>query len=295
MLLNRVERNMSLFAFSLILLSAFCHATWNLLAKGVPSGAPFVWLFDIVSLVVYAPFALWLVATRPTQSWLQLLVIVGSSLLHIGYFLSLQRGYRVGDLSLVYPLARGTGPLFSVVAAVILLGERPTGWALTGGSLIVFSVFIFAGGTSLLKRNANTVQVLRFGLLTGVFIASYTLLDKFGVATLATAPLLYNWLGNAGRAALLTPLALRRWSETKMLWQMHRRAVLGVAVLSPLAYILVLSALVFTPVSYVAPAREMSILLAAVLGASVLKEGEVKRRLVAASLMAVGVVLLALG
>ena len=287
---------MSLFAFALVLLSALCHATWNLLAKGVPSGAPFIWLFGVASLVVYAPFALWLIATQPTQlGWLQLLAIVGSSLLHLGYFLSLQRGYRVGDLSLVYPLARGTGPLLSVVAAIILLGERPTGWALAGGLLIVLSIFIFTGGASLFRKNTGTGQALRFGLLTGLFIASYTLLDKFGVTTLATAPLLYNWLGNAGLVALLTPLASRRRLEVKAMWRTHKRAVLGVAILSPLAYILVLSALVFTPVSYVAPAREMSILIAAILGASVLKEGAVKRRLVAASLMAVGVVILALG
>jgi drug/metabolite transporter (DMT)-like permease len=184
---------MSLVALGLVLLSALCHATWNLFAKRVPSGIPFVWLFDTLAVVVYAPFAIWLLVVRPVAfGWPHLLMVLGTSLLHLGYFLSLQRGYRAGDLSLVYPLARGTGPLLSTLGAIVLLGERPTAWALVGGLLVVVSVFLLAGGDVLVRHRAEVPRALRFALLTGAFIASYTLFDALAVTTFLLPPLLFN-------------------------------------------------------------------------------------------------------
>jgi len=287
---------MTLFALALVLLSALFHATWNLFAKRSGGGVPFVWLFDALSVLLYAPVAGVVLATTPVHlGGLQWLVILGSAALHLAYFLALQAGYRAGDLSLVYPLARGTGPLLSTVAAVVLLGERPTPLALTGVGLIVLGVFVLTGGTGLFRAGGSARHALRFGLLTGSFIAAYTLFDKLAVSVLLIHPLLFNWLGNAGRALLLTPWALARWREVQGEWRRHPLAVLVVALLSPLAYILVLTALVFTPVSYVAPAREVSILVGALFGARLLAEGEARRRLGAALIMVLGVVMLALG
>src|ERR687885_262346 len=98
----------------MVLTSAFLHASWNLLAKRAGGGAPLVWLYDLVALALFAPLALvifLLGAALPGP--ITLVFIVGSALLHLGYFILLQRGYRSGDLSLVYPLARGTGPVLS--------------------------------------------------------------------------------------------------------------------------------------------------------------------------------------
>lgn len=143
---------MTTFALLLVLLSALFHATWNLFAKRSSGGAPFVWLFDTVSVLLYAPLALWFCVAQPVSlGWVELAAVLISSLLHLAYFLSLQRGYRIGDLSLIYPLARGTGPLFSVLAAVLVLGERPTPLAFLGAVLVVLSVFIFAGGGAVLR------------------------------------------------------------------------------------------------------------------------------------------------
>lgn len=289
---------MTLFALGLVLVSAFLHASWNLLAKRSAGGLPFVWLLDLASVLIYLPVVLGFIYwQRPSLGLLQILAILGSAVIHLGYFLSLQRGYRVGDLSLVYPLARGTGPLLATIAAILFLGERPTPLALGGTALIVVSVFILAGGVRLLSADASTQtrQALRFGLLTGTLIASYTLFDKYAVSVLLIQPLLFLWLGNVARALLLTPMALRDWSGVRQEWQTNRLEVLGVAVLSPLAYILVLTALVFTPVSYIAPTREISILIAALFGARLLNEGDARRRLSAAALMVLGVIALALG
>ncbi len=115
------------------------------------------------------------------------------------------------------------------------------------------------------------------------------------MSALLIPPLLQSWVTTLVITGLLTPLALRRLDAVRAAWRDHWREALGVAVLTPLSYILVLTALVSTPVSYVAPAREISILIGAVLGARLLAEGDVRRRLIAAGAMVAGVVALALG
>lgn len=286
---------MTLSAMGLVLAAACLHAGWNLLAKKAGGGAVFVWLFAACAGLIYAPFALGLVVLlSPELGAAAWLCIGGSACIHIGYFLSLQRGYRVGDLSLVYPVARGVGPLLATCAAIMWFGERPSATALAGAGLIIVCVFVLAGGPGDLRRTPPLAAV-GYGLLTGLFIASYTLLDKYAVSALLVPPLLYDWLGNMGRTLLLAPYALTRRDEIARQWQHNWRAVLGIAVMSPLAYILVLTAMVFTPVSYVAPAREVSILIAAVLGARVLAEPLSPPRLLAAAGMVLGIGALALG
>ncbi len=286
---------MTLLALRLILAAAFIHASWNLLAKRAGSGAAFVWLVALLSTLFYAPLVLLLILLqKPSIGGLELAFMAGTALLHVGYFVSLQRGYAVGDLSLVYPLARGSGPMLATLLAILLFSERPSPLALWGAALIVISIFFLTGGSSAPATPASR-RALGYGLLTGSFIAAYTLWDKYAVSILLIHPLLYDWASNAGRSLLLTPHAMRHWAGIKTLWFKRRKEVLGVAILSPLAYLLVLSALIFTPVSYVAPAREISILIGILLGTRLLAEGNTKRRLTAASAMVLGVIALALG
>lgn len=286
---------MTLSALALILVAACLHAGWNLLAKQAGGGAVFVWLFAACSSLIYAPFALGLALLHPPAmgpvAWA---CVAGSACIHLGYFLSLQRGYRVGDLTLVYPMARGIGPLLATCAAIMLLGERPGGIALAGAGLIIVSVFVLAGGPGGMRRGVPAAAV-GYGVLTGMFIATYTVLDKYAVSALLIPPLLYDWLGNLGRMLLLTPYALSKRDVVSHQWRHNRRAIFGIAVMSPLAYILVLTAMVFTPVSYVAPAREVSILIAAVLGVRVLSEPLSLPRVLAAVGMVLGIIALAIG
>lgn len=137
--------------------------------------------------------------------------------------------------------------------------------------------------------------VAAYGLLTGMFIAAYTLWDKQAVAVLVIPPILLDWSANAVRALLLTLVAARRRKRVGEICRSCRPKVLGATLLSPLSYILALTALVFTPVSYVAPAREISILTGVLMAASLLSEGGAKRRVLAASAMVLGVAALALG
>ena len=287
---------MTVFALALVLSAAVFHATWNLLAKRVGAGgAVFVWLFGALSVLIYAPLALVVILLqRPHLGPAQLVFMFGSGALHLGYFVVLQRGYAVGDLSLVYPLARGTGPLLATVGAVILLGERPGVLAVSGILLITLGVFLLTWEPGEVRGVGLGLGVV-YGLMTGVFIAAYTLWDKHAVGALLIPPLLQSWATTVVTVALLSPLALRRRKEAISLWRAHKPEVLGIAVLSPLSYILVLTALVFTPVSYVAPAREISILIGVAMGARFLSEGHTASRLIAAAAMVVGVVALALG
>ena len=301
---------MTFAALALVLTAAVVHATWNLLAKrvtGSTSGPAFVWLYGALSATFYAPAAGWvLLRDRPDLGRLELAVIAVSALIHLAYFLVLQRGYRVGDLSVVYPLARGTGPLLSSAAAVVLLGERPGPVAIAGALLIAVSVFLFAqparasveptGATRAPepRQQHHRRAAVLFGLGTGALIALYTVWDKYAVATLRISPLLMEWATSVGRALFLAPVAAAQWPQVRDAWRRHRAEVLSVGLLNPLSYLLVMVAMVTTPVSYVAPAREVSILIGAVMGAWLMREGNVRRRLLAASLMVLGVLALAL-
>jgi uncharacterized membrane protein len=126
-------------------------------------------------------------------------------------------------------------------------------------------------------------------------IASYSVVDKLAVAAFLVPPLVHDWAGNLGRVVILTPTALRRRAEVAETWRRFRTEVIAISILCPLSYILVLTAMVFTPVSYVAPAREISILIGAILGAQLLAEKDARRRLVAAGAMVAGIVCLAVG
>lgn len=283
------------FALVLVLSSAVLHATWNLYAKRVQGGAAFIWFMTWLSAIIYTPLAIGLIVTsQPTVGLTQMAFVTGSAFLHIAYFILLSRGYRVGDLSLVYPLARGTGPMLSTIGAIVLLGENPTPVALAGAACIGLGVFILTGDPRKLRQSGAMTGVV-YALLTGLVIASYTLWDKQAVSVALIPPLLYDWMGSITRGMLLTPYALRHRDEIAKHWREHRKEALIVATFSPLSYILVLTALTFSPVSYIAPAREISILIGAALGARLLAEGDTVRRLSAASVMMIGVAALALG
>lgn len=286
---------MTAWALTLILAAAFIHATWNLLNKRASGHATFTWVVAVLSAVFYAPVAVAAVLFWQAQvGWVEIGLMAGSAALHTGYFVLLNEGYRAGDLSLVYPLARGTGPLLSTAAAILFLGERPSMIALAGGLMIVTGVLVLTCSPRQLSQ-AGARKAVAYALVTGTFIAAYTLWDKQAVSRFAMSPILLDWGANLVRAILLTPFALHHWNSACNEWRVHRFEAVGVALLVPLSYILVLTAMQFTPVSYVAPAREISILIGTAMGTRLLAEGDVHRRLAAAAAMVVGVVALAVG
>jgi drug/metabolite transporter (DMT)-like permease len=282
-------------ALTLILVAAIIHATWNLLNKQASGHATFTWLVAVLSAVFYAPASITIIEVWQLRiDFVTVGMMAGSAALHTAYFLLLNQGYRVGDLSLVYPLARGTGPLLSSLAAIVILGERPSVIALGGGLLIIGGVIILTTNLSQLRQNRAQDAVI-YALVTGLFIAAYTLWDKQAVSHFGIVPLVLDWGANVGRAVLLAPFAIKYSDQAIAEWREHKYEAIAIAVLIPLSYILVLTAMRFTPVSYVAPAREISILIGTAMGARLLAEGDTKRRLVAACAMVLGVVALAIG
>lgn len=280
-------------AAALVVLAAFAHAGWNFFAKRAgSSGAGFVWLTATCASVLYLPvaaFSLLVTGVPPVRSWL--LGVLVSAVIHLGYFLLLQRGYAAGDMSVVYPLARGTGPLLSVVIAVLVLGERPGWLGGCGAVLVVVGVFVIGLSDGLPRAGANLAGI-GFGLLTGALIATYTLWDAHAVTGLALSPVLFDWSSNLARGVLLTPYALLRRAALAETWRRYRGEILAVALLSPLAYVLVLFAMRLAPVSLVAPGRELSIVIAGLLAWRLLGEPQPARRLTGAAVVLVGVVLL---
>lgn len=288
---------MSTYALALVIVAAVLHASWNYLLKKCGGGIGVLSLSAIVATVALTPFSLFLIlANSIVLSPTMVAVIIGGGVLHLIYFLLLDRAYRSGgDLSVVYPLARATGPLITIVVATLFFGERMSLVAVVGALLIGVSALLLTGNPAKLFSKDTTAGA-GFALLCGCMIASYTVWDKQVVAVLLIPPVVYDWAANLSRIMMLTPMAMKREpGAISRAWRDHRQTVIAIGVLSPLSYILVLTAMVFTPVSYVAPARELSILFAALLGAHALKEGDAKRRTIAACGMVLGVSALALG
>ncbi|MCU0832283.1 MAG: DMT family transporter [Rhizobiaceae bacterium] len=285
---------MTFAGFALVFAAALCHAGWNFLMKRLGGGLELIWLFSAVSAVLYLPLAVWVFWSAPGGlSATQWAFIAGSTALHLTYFAVLQQGYRVGDLSVVYPTARATGPALTALVAVLAFGETVTMQAGAGIALIIFGVLMLSGVVG--RRVALSPASLGFGLGIGVLIAAYTLWDSHAVAVLVIPPLLLDYVPSLARTGLLAPLAWKRRRLVARHWRQGWPSVVGIAVLAPLAYILVLYALTFTPVTYVAPVRELSVLFTVLLGTLVLKEAEPGRRLFWAGVMVAGVILLATG
>jgi uncharacterized membrane protein len=277
----------------LILLAACAHSGWNFLAKQKAHEKNLIWFSSLAESILFLPVVI-LTGFQLGSVTLSVVCLLATGLLHLLYTECLLRGYRASDLSIVYPLARGTGPLLSSIGAIFVLRESPSITSVSGTLLVAVGVVTVCGGfRALYGRDAR--KGVFWGTLTGVMIASYTLVDGYAVKALLLSPFLVEYAGNGFRTLVLTTKAQSRNSnlgtELRRCW----KEALGIAILMPLGYILVLFAMRIAPVSHVAPAREISMMLGAWMGGRFLNEGDVGRRVVGSGLIATGVAALALG
>jgi drug/metabolite transporter (DMT)-like permease len=293
---------MPLSALALVVLAGFIHACWNIAAKKAGGDVRFVAFTSVVLMVFWAPVGLWVGWQQvPAWGWLEWSLVLASALLHIVYFIVLLRGYRQADLTVVYPLARGTGPLLSSMVAIFFLGEQISALGLVGILGVVGGVFLIAGGPGLWQAAQDPQQQARvrtgifYGGITGLFIASYTVVDGYAVKVALMSPILVDYFGNLVRLVFLTPTLLRDRPAVWALWLQQRRYALIVGIFSPVSYVLVLYALQVAPLSHVAPAREVSMLFAALLGGHLLGEKDRGPRIAGAALIAAGVMALGVG
>jgi drug/metabolite transporter (DMT)-like permease len=324
----------SLTAVALILVAAVAHAVWNLCSKqaSAVSAAGFVWLLAVVAGILYAPvIAVDLIAAHPHLTAPNWWFMAGTGVLQTGYFVFLQHGYRLGDLSVVYPIGRGSGALLSALAGIVLLGERPGPLGIAGIVCLVAGVIVLglperrrdpppadqaapaaarvsappaapssAGpAPAPLPPPASVRPAARLAvglaLGVGVFIAAYTLWDKHAVSTLHTPALLQGYAAFPAMIVGLAPSAWRDRAGMRVVWRSYRIQLWVAAVLAPLAYILVLTALAFSSVAAIAPAREVSVLFGVILGGKLLGEGSLARRLAAAAAVVAGIIAIAIG
>ena len=289
---------MSIATVLLVVLAALIHATWNLLAKRAADvGAAFVFAYTLLGCMVYAPWVTWIL-WRDGMPWsMPVLLCIGlSGVLHLGYNLSLQRGYQVADLSVVYPVARGTGPAVATVGAIVLLGEPAGINALIGVAAVVIGIVLIAArGRWMHFRQSQAMAGVRWGAASGLLIAGYSVVDAYGVKVLLVAPVVLDWCAHMVRLGLMLPWTVTQHQHTVQAMRGYWWLALLVGTLSPLSYILVLAALSEgAPLSVVAPVREMSMMMGAVLAVVILHEPMDRGRLAGCLLLTVGVVLLVL-
>ena len=293
---------MSATALALVVTAALLHSVWNIVAKKAGGDDRFALITALMLITLWAPVGVWACwGVLPLWGWLEWSVLLASAVVHLVYFTTLLRGYRLSDLTVVYPLARGTGPLLSSFGAVLLLGERLSPIGVAGVAAVTLGVFFIAGGPALWAKVHDPLQRQRvrtglaYGAATGALIAGYTLIDGYAVKVLLLSPIVVDYVGNQFRVPFLLPAALRDPAGFWRSWHTQWRYALVVAVLGPLAYVLVLYAVRMAPLSHVAPAREVSMLFAALIGGRLLGEGERGLRIAGAVFIAGGVAALALG
>jgi uncharacterized membrane protein len=298
-----LEHAVPLSALALVVLAGLIHATWNIAAKKAGGDIRFAGFTALILMVFWAPVGIWF-ALQHVPQWggLEWALVVASAVLHVLYFTVLLRGYRSADLTVVYPLARGSGPVLSAVFAVLVLGEQISQLGVLGIAAVALGVFLIAGGPALWRTatdaaaDAKARQRVRAGVywggLTGVFIASYTVVDAYAVKWAMMSPILVDYMGNLVRVLIISPVLLRDTAQTQHQWRQQWRYACVVGIFSPISYVLVLYAMQMAPLSHVAPAREISMLFAALLGGQLLGERDQGLRMLGALLIAAGVMAL---
>lgn len=285
---------MPLPALGLVLVAAVLHVAWNALARRARHSLCFLWTAQALSALLLLPFALARLGAEGLPA-AALPFVAATAVLHALYFYALSRSYAAGALSLVYPVARGLGVALVPVLALLALDERPSALGALGIGLVVTGILaLHAVGPGWEHRRAGLLAGgagTGWAVATGLTIAVYSLVDKAGVGHLH--PLSYVTLMGLGVTALLWP-TVRASGALAAEWAANRRPILLAATMTLTAYLLVLFAFRLSKASYVVAAREVSIVLSAVVGSVWLKEGALAPRLLASAVVLAGVACVAL-
>ncbi|MCZ4351916.1 DMT family transporter [Roseovarius aestuarii] len=276
---------MTLTVSLLVLCAAFLHALWNAVMKGSGDRALATGLLAVGQTV----FGLFLASFSARMSWEAVPWLIASIVIHWGYFYLLNVAYRLGDLSLIYPISRGLAPLLVALGAQFWVGEVLPLYAWIG--ILAISI-----GISILSypvlRGALPVGGVIAAVGVGLIVASYTLVDGIGVRVSGDAIAYMSWvfIGNVTVAMYVFPGRMERLRALPV-----KTIAIGIigGVISGVAYGLVLYAKTLAPLGLVSALRETSVIIAAMIGILWFGEGPRARRLVAAAIVAVGIVLIA--
>ena len=305
---------MTIAAIALVLTAAVCHATWNMIVRGTTRPAVTTPLMALASACIASPLAVYLLITdmpSATGWWF----IAATIVLHIAYFSALGFAYASGELSVVYPVARGLGLAIIPVLGVTVIGESMTPLAVLGAVSIlsgIIAVMLSDAGplnlrsavSALAHPSTNMASTLRasiiarpaipLALLTGVVIGVYSVVDSQGVQHVQPALYMF-WLQLGGAAGMMALMSRHETLATfKAEARRHWKAQVIGGVLQFAAYTLVLTALQTSPVSYVGPFRELAVLFGVIMGAVVLKERVTLTRGIGAVLIGSGALAISL-
>lgn len=277
---------MSPIVIGLLLASALIHAVWNAIVR---NGEDRFWSLAIICLVgaiAALPFAIAL-GPPATPSWPYLIL---SSVLQIGYCLFLVRAYRDGDLSSVYPIARGSAPLLVTLGAAVVAGEWPNDAGLMGILCVSFGIVLLTLG-----NNRPDAKSAAAALATGVFIAGYMVVDGVGVRLSDSATSYAAWQAVvAGVLISLSFIVIRR-RVPGLPHGKEGALVIGAGILGTLGYCIAIWAMSRSPMGGVSAVRETSILFAALIGTFILREKMTVQKALGALTVTIGVVCLSVG
>lgn len=280
-------------ALALVVAAALLHAGWNALAKRGKDPIAFLWLASMVAAPALLPWGARELAVSGLP-WRAVPFVVGTIVLHAIYFYTLGRAYATGAYSLVYPIARGIGVALVPIVAWTLLDEQLSPLGIAGIVLVIAGVLVLhrVGGRPAAVSTTALGSASLWAVLTGVTIASYSILDKVGVTRLHPVP--YMLLMEGGCVVAFAPFMLRRLGAARAEWSANRWTIIATGVMSAGGYTLVLFAFQLSKAGYVVASRELSIVLSALIGSLLLREGRLPPRLAAASIVLAGVACVAL-
>lgn len=279
-------------ALALVTTAAFLHASWNALAKRGRDPVVFLWWSQCAATALLLPFGIRELAVSGFPAAAAPFV-VATSALHTFYFYALGRSYGSGAFSHVYPIARGLSVAVVPVVALFVFDERLTPLGTVGIGFVVAGIIaIHLAVAPRVAAARRTGAATAWALATGLTIAAYSIVDKAGVQRMGPVP--YLMLAQAGCMVGLLPAVAARSDAVRREWAQNRVTILAVAAMSSAAYTLVLFAFRFSKTGYVVAAREMSIVLSALIGSLWLGEGHLAPRLTGAAIVLAGVACIAL-
>ena len=283
---------MSVSLLGLVLLAAVCHAAWNLATRQLQGDLVVLWLGGAVAAVFITPFALlrWSVGIDPWATTPAAFTCIGlTALIHAIYFVLLGRAYGQGEISVVYPIARGSGIGLTAILAHFLLCESISSTGAIGITAICFGIALVAVPVWLKKRPHG----IGLALGVGITIPLYSIVDKVG--THLVPPVIYIWAMFLGTSLLLAPWVMRRGVlQILSIWRQWWRHICGIGIGAMLTYLLILYAFSMGPISYIVAARESSIIVGAAAGVLLLGEQWNRWKLAGVSAITVGLVCLRL-
>jgi drug/metabolite transporter (DMT)-like permease len=284
---------MDTFALILVVMSAFCHAYWNLVLKKTSGGVMMIWLFTAITVVLYVPFFIYLELDLSTMVMPPMPYVYAASMIfHVLYFIFLDRAYKYGELSMIYPIARGSAPVMTIFIATVFMGEVLSGLQAFSVILIVIGTFVLSGFSY--SKEGRIASSLIYAFVCGLMVASYTLIDKQAVTYFGASPFILDFVNNVGRMLILLPFVLRDTDTFKKTASGYWKEAGIIALMSPVSYLLILFAMQHAPVSIIAPMRQLSIVIGAVLGVRLLSESRAYKKVAGIAITFIGVILLSL-